>query len=199
MLRAQMGRRRCLMSLRSNAALLTSLIFFSAHSAMLHANAASIEPFVEIFPVSTPGGAATRVKAVIEIEANPAAVWAVITDCARAPKVIPHLESCRIVEKGPSGSWDVREHIINPPFLPRIRTLVRNDFTQHRRLAFKLQSGDMRISDGAWLLKLVNGRTRLSYEALIAPKYAAPQFIISRAIAQDFPAMLRAIQRASAP
>jgi hypothetical protein len=76
---------------------------------------------------------------------------------------------------------------------------VRNDFTQHRRLAFKLQSGDMRISDGAWVLKLVNGRTRLSYEAIIAPKSSAPQFIISRAIAQDFPAMLRAIQRASTP
>jgi len=187
------------MSLKSNATLLTSLIVFSAYSAVLHANAASTEPFVEIFPVSTPDGAATRVKAVIEIDANPAAVWAVITDCAGAPKVIPHLESCRIVEKDSSGSWDVREHIINPPFLPRIRTLVRNDFTQRRRLAFKLQSGDMRISDGAWVLNLVNGRTHLSYEAIIAPKSAAPQFIISRAIAQDFPAMLRAIQRASAP
>lgn len=186
------------MSFSPNAAFLFGLIVFSAHVGASGENAAAAEPMVEIIPVSTPDGGATRVLASIEIEASPAAVWAVLTDCARASTVIPHLESCRIIEKDPAGLWDIREHIINPPFLPRIKTVVRNDFTPRRRLAFKLQGGDMRVSDGAWVLESAKGRTRLSYEAVIAPKFAAPQFIVSRAMAQDFPAMLKAIQHASA-
>ena len=154
---------------------------------------------VEVHPISTPEGAATRVSAVVEIAASPVAVWAVLTDCARAPNVIPHLESCRIVDKDPAGRWDLREHIINPPLLPRMRTLVRNDFQVPRRLAFKLQGGDMRVSDGAWELQPLNGGTRLTYVAVIAPKFVTPQFLITRAMAQDFPAMLKAIQRSSAP
>lgn len=178
------------MAVRSGISLLVSLMTLSA---------ASAEPFVDVKPITTPNGDATSVSAAIEIAASPAAVWAVLTDCGRAAKVIPHLESCRIVDKDSAGRWDIREHIINPPLLPRIRTLVRNDFSAPRRLAFKLQGGDMRVSDGAWALQPVAGGTRLTYEAVIAPKFAAPQFLINRAMAQDFPAMLKAIQRASAP
>jgi hypothetical protein len=180
-------------------AFLMTLVACLATSGASRASAAASEPVVEVKSISTPGGEATRVSAVIEIDAGPAAVWAVLTDCARAPQIIPHLESCRIIDSDVAGRWDIREHIINPPLLPRIRTLVRNDFQIPRRLAFKLQGGDMRVSDGAWALQPLNGGTRLSYEAVIAPKFAAPQFLITRAMAQDFPAMLKAIQRASAP
>ena len=179
--------------------MMTFKLHIAAFVSLMTLSAASAEPFVDVQPITTLGGDATRVSALIEIEASPAAVWAVLTDCTRAPNVIPHLESCRIIDKDPAGRWDIREHIINPPLLPRIRTLVRNDFQAPRRLAFKLQGGDMRVSDGFWALQPVSRGTRLTYEAVIAPKFAAPQFLITRAMAQDFPAMLKAIERASVP
>ena len=187
------------MAINMTTVFLVTLFTFGAQTRNTFANAASSEPIVEVRPISTPDGAATRVSAVIDIGASPAAVWAVLADCARAPEVIPHLESCRIVERDSSGRWDIREHIINPPLLPRIRTLVRNDFNPPRRFAFKLIGGDMRVSDGAWTLQPLNGGTRVSYDAVIAPKFSAPQFLITRALSQDFPAMLKSIQRASAP
>ena len=139
-----------------------------------------------------------HVRASIHISAPPSAVWAVLSDCSRAPQLIPHLESCRIVERDPRGRWDVREHVINPPLLPKMRTLVRNEFAPARRLGFSLISGDMKASDGAWTLKTEGNGTLLSYDAHFAPNFSAPQFLVARSISTDFPKMLRAIAVASA-
>lgn len=78
-----------------------------------------------------------------------------------------------------------------------MRIIVRNDFMPAKRLTFRLVSGDLKASDGAWTLERRGGRTLLSYDALVAPKFAAPQFLVTRSIKSDFPQMLRAIDRAS--
>jgi carbon monoxide dehydrogenase subunit G len=140
---------------------------------------------------------ASRIRASIDIAAPPAAVWGVLIDCARAPQIIPNLESCKVIRHDPGGRWDVREHVINPSMLPRLRTVVRNTFEVGQRLSFKRISGDMRVSQGEWRLEPSGKGTRLSYDALIAPDFFVPQFMIAQAVQQDFPIMLRAIERAS--
>lgn len=155
------------------------------------------EPAIDVSPAKTEKGDVMRVRASIRIEATPDVVWSVLIDCAGAPRVIPHLESCRVVERDKAGRWDMREHVINPPLLPKMRMIVRNDFTAPRRLAFRLVSGDMKASDGEWTLAPEGKHTLLSYDALVAPSFAAPQFLVSRSISIDFPQMLRAIERAS--
>ena len=141
---------------------------------------------------------ATHIRAHIDIAAPPAVVWAVITDCARSPQIIPNLESCRIVKRDAAGKWDVREHIINwATLLPRLRTVVRNTYDTGRRLVFKLIDGDMRISEGEWRLDPIARGTRLSYNALMAPNFPVPKVLIEQALYQDFPNLLRAIQSAS--
>lgn len=169
----------------------TVLVLISASPAL------SGEPAVSVTPVRTEKGEVMHVKASIRIKASPQAVWAVLSDCARAPQLIPHLESCRIIERDPRGRWDVREHVINPPLLPKMRTLVRNEFLHSRQLAFRLVSGDMKASDGAWTLRLEGDETILSYDAHVAPNFAAPQFLVANSISNDFPKMLRAIGQAS--
>jgi uncharacterized membrane protein len=161
------------------------------------ASAQVAEPSIVVTPATTDKGEVTHVRASIRINAPPANVWATITDCARAPRIIPHLESCRLIERDPAGRWDVREHVINPPLLPKMRTIVRNEFTPSKRLSFRLLSGDMKTSDGAWTLQPDKGGTILSYDAFVAPNFAAPQFLVSRSISNDFPRMLRAIAKAS--
>ena len=178
-----------------NRAILLPLLTLLSPSSMASAQIA--EPAIAVTPATTDKGEVTHVRASIRISAPPASVWATITDCARAPRIIPHLESCRLVERDPRGRWDVREHVINPPLLPKMRTVIRNDFTPSKRLAFRLLSGDMKASDGAWTLKADKGGTILSYDAFVAPNFAAPQFLVSRSISNDFPRMLRAIAKAS--
>ena len=36
----------------------------------------------------------------MDVAAPPQAVWAVLTDCAGAPRVMPKLISCTVLEKG---------------------------------------------------------------------------------------------------
>ena len=142
---------------------------------------------------------AAHIRASIDIAASPAIVWAVLTDCARMPSIIPNLESCRVTQNG-GGRWDVQEHVINWSVLfPKLRTVMRNTYDTGRRLMFKRVSGDMRVSEGEWRLEPVSNATatRLSYNAKVAPDFPVPQFMIEQAINTDMPNVLRAIQKAS--
>ncbi len=143
---------------------------------------------------------AAHVRASIDIAAPPLTVWSVITDCARAPHIIPNLESCQIVKHDPAGHWDIREHIINwAALMPKMRTVVRTSYDVGRRMLFKRVDGDMRVSQGEWRLDpLANAHaTRLSYNALVAPNFPVPEFMVEHAVHEDLPNLLRAIERAS--
>ena len=143
---------------------------------------------------------AAHVRASIDIAAPPAAVWGVITDCARQPQIVPNLESCRIVKHDAGGRWDIREHIINwAALMPKLRTVVRTSYDGIHRMLFKRVDGDMRISEGEWRIEpTANARaSRLYYTALVAPKMPVPQFMVEHAVQNDLPNLLRAIERAS--
>jgi uncharacterized membrane protein len=139
------------------------------------------------------------VHASIDIAAPPAIVWAVIIDCNRAPKFVPNMESCRIVDRDPAKRWELRETVLNIMLLPRIRSLSRNEFEPLRRMAFKRAGGDARIADGDWRLEpLAKGKaTRLHYSAVLALNYSVPRFLVENAAARDFPTLLKGIERES--
>jgi carbon monoxide dehydrogenase subunit G len=155
------------------------------------------EPTVQI--EHDPTADAMRVRGSIDIAAPPAIVWAVLSDCDRAPRVVPNMESCRIVQRDPAGHWDMRETVLNIALLPRIRSLMRNEYESGRRLVFKRIGGDMRISDGEWRIEpIAKGKaTRLHYEALFATTMLVPQFLIDQAAARDFPTFFRNIEQES--
>jgi uncharacterized protein YndB with AHSA1/START domain len=175
---------------------LTCCLLVAAGIGVSAARSASGDPVVQ---VETDDKAnAAHVRASIDIAAAPLVVWKVLTDCARMPQIFPNLESCRIVEKDPEGRWDVRENVIDwAVLMPKLRTVVRNTFEVGRRLTFKRVSGNMRVSDGEWTLERHAHGTRLSYNALVAPDFPVPQFLIEQAVHNDMPNLLRAIQKAS--
>jgi hypothetical protein len=55
----------------------------------------------------------------------------------------------------------------------------------------------MRVSQGEWKLEPNAHGTRLSYNALVAPNFPVPEFMIEHAVHEDMPNVLRAIERAS--
>ncbi len=128
-----------------------------------------------------------RVEAVLPAPARQ--VWAALTNCERAREFVPHLESCRIIEKDPAGRWDIRENVANPPLLPRIKTIVRNDYTPTSGFTYRLVSGDMQVSEGSWSVKPAGNSTSVIYSARVQPKILAPSFLVVSAIKSDLPEM----------
>lgn len=179
------------------AAGLSCVLLIAASYGAEAARAGGGEPVVH---VRTDAAANTaQIRAVIDIAAAPAVVWAVLTDCPRMPRIIANLESCKVVQSG-GGKWDIQEHVINWSVLfPKLRTVMRNTYEFGHRLMFKRVSGDMRVSEGEWRLEpAANGAaTRLSYSAKFAPDFPVPQFMIEQAINTDMPNVLRAIRKAS--
>jgi carbon monoxide dehydrogenase subunit G len=143
---------------------------------------------------------AAHVSASIDIAAPPTVVWSVITDCARASNIIPNLESCRIIQHDPAGRWDIREHVIKwALLLPKLHTLVRTSYENGHRMLFKRVGGDMRISEGEWRIEPIGNAhaTRLYYDALVAPSFPVPEFLVERTVHADLPNLLQAIEHAS--
>jgi carbon monoxide dehydrogenase subunit G len=139
------------------------------------------------------------IHASIDIDAPPAVVWAVITDCGRAPKYVPNMESCRVVQRGPRDQWQVRESTHNVTLLPSIHSLSRVEFDKDRRMSFTKAGGDMRIAEGEWRLDpLAKGKaTRLRYDAVLALNIAVPDFMVENIANRDVPALMKNIERES--
>lgn len=143
---------------------------------------------------------AARIRAAIDIAAPPRVVWLIMTDCERAPRFVPGLESCRILSRDPGGRWDVREHqVIWAWFMPRVRNVFHSDYEAPARLRFHRVEGDLRRSEGEWRLEpLDNGRaTRLVYDAIMAPSVPLPDFLVVEALRRDIPIVLRELRRES--
>lgn len=172
--------------------------------ALLVALAAPVAAFAQSEPAVSIGHDEERdamvVHASIDIEAKPATVWAVISDCDRAPKFVPNMESCRIVDRDPRDRWQVRETLLNITLLPRIRSLSRLEFDKDRRITFKQAGGgDMRIAEGEWRVEpLARGKaTRLRYDAVLALNMAVPHFLVENIANRDVPALMKNIERDS--
>jgi len=144
-----------------------------------------------------PEGAAGRVEAAIKIPVPPQALWAVMTDCSRASTFIRGLESCRVLERGADGSWDIREHVVKAHWMvPRSRSVFRSSYVQPKSIRFSRHSGDLRALEGEWRLEpLDQGRaTRLLYRARVDPGLPVPGAVVRSLIEGDLPRMLGALR-----
>jgi hypothetical protein len=83
-----------------------------------------------------PGGAAGTVRGSVEIAASPSIVFAVMTDCAKALRIVRGLKSCRVLQRDPEGRWDVREHRVSWSVLPSVRNVFRSDYVPDRSIRF---------------------------------------------------------------
>jgi ribosome-associated toxin RatA of RatAB toxin-antitoxin module len=142
-------------------------------------------------------GAAWRIDVEATMKSSQWQIWSVLTNCARAQDFIPHFEACRVVDQDPAGRWDLRENLSNPPFLPRIRTMIRSDYRAPHGLTYRLVSGDLKRSEGSWDLIPLRAGTRVHYKALFEPPVAAPSFLMVAAIKADLSEMFAKLERLS--
>lgn len=128
---------------------------------------------------------AAKVRAMIEIDAPRPLLFALMTDCMRAPDYVPGLENCRILERGPGGQWDIREHVVDPGLLGSDRvSQFKNSYSAPETIRVSRTGGDLTYLEGAWrLTALTPTRTRVAYDAEVgADVPMIPNFILRDAM-----------------
>lgn len=154
------------------------------------------EPWLEV--KADLAGAAGRIRAVEELDAPPARVFAVLTDCALASHMASSLKSCRILERDPAGRWDVREHVSRPlPLFPSVRSVFRSDYDPPRGFTYRRTGGDLQVLEGGWRLIPLDGgaRTRVLYEGRAAVPFAVPHTLARAVLRQQLSQALAALRR----
>jgi hypothetical protein len=127
-----------------------------------------------------PQGAAALSRAVVDIDAPPAIVWKVMMDCSAAARIMPSNRGCRLLERDPGGKWNIREHIIKTPLMPKVRNVFREDLDPQRRMTITRLEGDMKVLAGDWRLEPLSGgkRTRVIQEMRMQPGFSAPAGLV---------------------
>ncbi len=185
-------------TLRPTAVLLAAtLAASSAGGAGLPQDAQSVldkgRPFVDVTP--DPDGSSGVIRAAIDIAAPQAVIWAVMTDCDLALKMVANLKTCRVLERDPQGRWDIREEISKMTFTPSVRTVYREDFEPIQRMTFRSTGGDLRVFEGEWRLEPRGDRVRVTYEARVAAPFSVPSWVARLALRHDVPMALLALRR----
>lgn len=136
---------------------------------------------VRLSVTKDPQGADALVAGAVDIAAPPETVWRLLTDCAALRRMTPSIRVCKVTERDPAGSWDVREHVVKIPMEPDMRTVLRQELSPQRRIAFRQVEGDMKLMEGEWLLEPMDGgtATRVSYRLRLTPMCGAPMLVRS--------------------
>jgi ribosome-associated toxin RatA of RatAB toxin-antitoxin module len=138
-----------------------------------------------------------RIKAAIRINAQPEAIWNVMTDCERAPEFIPGLKRCRRIQVAPNGTWELIEREIKYSWLmPTVHDVLRADYQRPRRIDFVRVSGDLKDEEGTWLLEDAPdaSATIVEYELYVDPGFWIPRFLVQRSLATNLPAAMKALR-----
>jgi hypothetical protein len=141
-------------------------------------------------------GSSAQVSATIDIAAPTSVVFATLKDCAHAHEFMPKLVSCRIMETGPGGGWEIREHKLNAGALRGVmRNVFRIEFDTNRRIEFHRVDGDWKVSEGVWTMSPIPGGTHLAYTTRAAVNGPVPVSMMRSAIAKGMPEALLAIRK----
>jgi hypothetical protein len=148
-------------------------------------------PVVEV--VSS--GASIAAHATIRIHAGREAIWAIVSSCAEALKVVPSLKECEVLERAPDGSWErilqVMEYF---RFLPNVRFEVRVNYLPPASVKFERVSGDLTGLRGEWTMQSDGEYTIAHYDVAIEPGLWVPRWIVRAALKHDLPKMLQALR-----
>ncbi|MCF6220554.1 MAG: SRPBCC family protein [Robiginitomaculum sp.] len=155
------------------------------------------EVFIHVNKITDTTGKSAQISSAILIEATPEAIWAVITDCARASTYVPGLKKCEILKKDPDGLWDFRRHTNKiSPFLPTIKSEFRSEYDYPTSIKFKSAGGDMDTNSGAWDFTFIeaSGKTLVSYNARVASKTIIPDKVIRKTLKKNIPKVMRTLR-----
>jgi Polyketide cyclase / dehydrase and lipid transport len=136
---------------------------------------------------AAPDGA-VLIHAAIDIPAPPKVVWTVMSDCARANRLVVTVTSCRILESDPAHNTEVRETVTKGNLIvPTIHNVVREELQPYTVIKFQKAGGDLREEQGEWRLVALQGGagTRVIYENLVSADIMAPAPLVRAGMRKD--------------
>jgi hypothetical protein len=140
------------------------------------------------------------IHAAIDIPAPPRTVWAVMTDCRLAARLVTSVTSCKILSGDQGKGWDVREQVTRGSmFLPEIHNVLRTDYQPFSVIRFHRAGGNLKAEDGQWRLEPLNGGAgaRVIYVNRVAVNLLAPAFVVRAGMKRDTPKVLINLKRES--
>jgi hypothetical protein len=151
--------------------------------------------WAEVLPSADDAG---LIHAAIDIDAPPRVVWAVMTDCRLAARLVTSVTSCRIVQGDQRAGWDVREQVTKASlFVPELHNVFRSDYQPYSLIRFHRLGGDMRVEEGEWRLEPIKGGagTQVIYINRVAVNLLAPAFLVRAGLKRDTPKVLLNLRR----
>ncbi|HEY1928624.1 MAG TPA: SRPBCC family protein [Caulobacteraceae bacterium] len=143
---------------------------------------------------------AVLIHAAIDIPAPPKVVWSVMSDCAKANRLVVTVTSCRILESDPAHNTEVRETVTKGNFIvPTIHNVVREQLQPYSVIKFQKAGGDLKEEQGEWRLVALQGgtATRVIYENLVSADIMAPAPLVRAGMRKDVAKVMINLKRES--
>jgi ribosome-associated toxin RatA of RatAB toxin-antitoxin module len=126
-----------------------------------------------------------NVKIVLPIEARPEVVWKVLTDYEHMTEFVPHMKSCKVVER--KGDVLTVEEVYRH-LLVTMELLLSIKESPPDRIDFRRVGGNMKVYDGHWSIKPHNpDGTLLTLEVAVQPGFFAPRGFTSWILKKELP------------
>jgi uncharacterized protein YndB with AHSA1/START domain len=125
-----------------------------------------------------------EVSGLFTVDASTAAVWAVLTDYDHIPSFVPSMRSSRVRETRGDGSVLVEQVAVGGMFFltKKMRILLEVRPNPERLRFTDVGREDFRTYDGDWEVRRLTEGSSVAYHLLVEPSFAAPSFLMSRAM-----------------
>ncbi|TXD36223.1 hypothetical protein FRC98_13955 [Lujinxingia vulgaris] len=137
------------------------------------------------------------------IDASPADVWKIVSDCGNYSRTMPRIKESRMVSR--DGDTVICETVVGLPFpLSDLRSTTTATHTEgpvEWRRQWTMIEGNYRFNEGYWSLKSFNGhndRTLAVYSVYAAPEGSVPGWMRRRAQESSMPGVIEAVREAVA-
>ena len=137
-----------------------------------------------------------HVQAAIAIDADPAAIWQIVTDCEKSPEFVPGVLTCQRLEVLEPGRLELfRQTVKYSWYLPRLEYEFELEYFPYEQMNFRRVRGSLKRLDGTWWLEPVApDKTLVFYSVDLDPGFLVPQFLVRRALRKDLPKVLAALR-----
>jgi carbon monoxide dehydrogenase subunit G len=153
---------------------------------------------------SAAGGERITVRASADLQADPAAVWAVISDYDHLAEFIPYMRSSQVLQRDGDRLLVQQKGDLSFLFFHQaveVRLAVVE--SGQRLIVARAVGGNLREMEGRYaLVELPSGAVRLTYSAVLVPDFAVPpvvgKIVLRSVMAKQFDALVVEVRRRAA-